>query len=328
MDLFDKNSRMNMPTQSIPSTLLVDFSSPQNLDDEALAAWLDQRYRAGCAVGYLHADYVCKVVDLDSLASPLHPADPEKKSKTLLKKLARGGLLKQLVLPQDTLNTVDTVDSGWRWIPVTQDEILILLNSRQMMLGREAGRGAAISTKTAQKVWADAGGRCMYEGCGEDLTSIALHTKPTRVGYLAHIIASDPSGPRGSLDDSHRLSNNADNIMLMCDAHHRLIDSFAPIDHPADRLFAMRQKHRDLVRFYLNALAYPRSRAVTLHANLAHVPTHFHESELIDAILATGRAMLPDVVHYIRRYQRDDRRTPDFWYHYLQEHELEISQQF
>ena len=86
----------------------------------------------------------------------------------------------------------------------------------------------------------------------------------------------------------------------------------------------MRQAHRDLVRHYLDSLAFPRAKALTLHANLAHIPTHFHDSELIDAILATGRAMLPNVVHYIRRNQRDDRRTPDFWVHYLNEHQLDI----
>jgi hypothetical protein len=34
--------------------------------------------------------------------------------------------------------------------------------------------------------------------------------------------------------------------------------------------------------------------------------------------------MLPGVIHYVRRNQRDDRSGNDFWVNYLREHELEI----
>lgn len=37
--------------------------------------------------------------------------------------------------------------------------------------------------------------------------------------------------------------------MLMCDAHHRLIDSFAPDVYDEPTLVAMRQTHRDMVRY-------------------------------------------------------------------------------
>jgi hypothetical protein len=298
---------------------------PQNLDDVALADWLDQCCSSRHTVGYLHAQYVCKVFDLTDRTGTLHPADPDKRSKTALRKLARLGLLRHLELPVATLNAARAVDPAWDLAPATQDQITALVGARLLTLGR-AGRGAAISQKTAWRVWTDAGGRCMFAGCGMDLTGIPLYNEPARVGYLAHIVASDPNGPRGNQADSHLLSDKPDNIMLMCDAHHRLIDCFAPAEHPADILFAMRQSHRDLVCSYLDSLAFPRAKAVTLHANLAHIPTYFHDSELIDAILATGRAMLPGVVHYVRRNQRDDRRTPEVWVQYLHEHYLQIQQ--
>ena len=165
----------------------------------------------------------------------------------------------------------------------------------------------------------------MFEGCAHDLSEIALWTSAARVGYLAHIVASDPEGPRGSQADSHRLSNVVENIMLMCDEHHRLIDSFAPQFYTAEILNDMRKSHRDIVRNYLNSLAFQRTKAVTLHANLANVPTYFHDSELIEAIVATRRAMEPGVIHYVRRKsQRDDRHLPEFWHQYLREHEHHI----
>lgn len=317
---------MNTPANPSLLSQSANISQPKHLDDVALAAWLGQCDRARHTVGYLHAQYLCKVFDFDDHTVTLYPADPDKKAKTALKKLAGNGRLKHLELTLATLDAAHALDQSWRLVPTNQDDISALLDTRLQLLGRNVGRGSPISQKTAWQVWADAGGRCMFAGCGMNLTDIPLYNGPARVGYLAHIIASDPNGPRGNQADSHRLSDTPDNIMLMCDAHHRLIDCFAPAEYPADTLFDMRQSHRDLVRNYLDSLAAPRSRAVTLHANLAHIPTHFHDSELIGAILATGRAMLPGVVHYIRRNQRDDRRSPEFWPQYLHDHQIQIQQ--
>ncbi|TVT73198.1 MAG: SAVED domain-containing protein [Denitromonas halophila] len=245
-----------------------------------------------------------------------------------MKRLVAKGLLQCLELPPQIFRDAHVADPSWQYSQVrSKPAVDTLIATRDGLLGRTAGRGPAITEKTAQKVWADAGGRCMFAGCGEDLTEIPLWTQTARIGYLAHIIASDPQGPRGSQQDSHRLANNPENIMLMCDAHHRLIDSFAPDDYKPDILDEMRRTHRDMVRNYLDSLAFPRMRAATLHANLAHVPTYFHDSELIDAILATGCAMLPGVIHYVRRKSpRDDRNTPGFWSQYLREHEGDIRQ--
>jgi hypothetical protein len=86
----------------------------------------------------------------------------------------------------------------------------------------------------------------------------------------------------------------------------------------------MRNTHRDTVRRYMKSLEYPRVQAITLHANLANSPTHFLESDLSAAILATRRAMLPEIMQHIRRTQRDDRNHSGFWSQYLREHENQI----
>jgi hypothetical protein len=312
-----------MPTQTLQLTVPVSTTAPQNLDDVALAAWLEQCRRAGHAVGYLHSQSLCKVFDTTAPSTQLHPADPDKKSKAMLKKLAQENLLLQHELLLATLTAANAVDPSWPLAPAAPDEIADLVDGRLRALGR-IGRGVDISPPTAWKVWTDAGGCCMFEGCGANLSTIPLYTSSAKISYLAHIIASDPNGPRGTLADSHRFSDDADNIMLMCDAHHRLIDSFATAEYPAARLNSMRLSHVNLVRSYMSSLAYPRVKAITLHADLAGIPTYFQESDLIGAILDTRRAMSPGVEQHIRRTQRDDRRTPEFWVQYLHEHQLQI----
>jgi len=308
--------------------LLSEAATPDNFDDENLATWLKGRLDQKHRVAFVYAAYLCKVVDLDDPCQVLYPADPGKAATDSLKKLVGKKLLLSLELPFEELIDVQFACADWTYCSVLDKaSVNVLVATRDGLLGKTSGRGAEISEKTAQKVWADAGARCMFHGCSKDLSEVPLWTKAARVGYLAHIVASDPAGPRGNQADSHRLADNPDNIMLMCDEHHRLIDSFAPQYYTADVLNDMRQLHRDTVRNYLDSLAFPYTKAVTLHANLANVPTYFHDSELIEAIVATRRAMSPGVIHYVRRKsQRDDRHTPAFWHQYLREHESQIRQ--
>lgn len=315
-----------MPQAS--NSLLNNTVSPGNFDDQNLAVWLDACLAQKHRVAYVHTAYLSKVVNLEDSGLVLHPADPGSEAKALLKKLVGKKLLYSLELSSEMLSNARIADSEWPYDQVeSKSYIDTLIATRDVLLGKAKGRGPEISPRTAQKVWADAGGRCMFQGCSKDLSEIHLWTKAARVGYLAHIIASDPEGPRGNQQDSHRLANNPDNIMLMCDEHHRLIDSFAPEQFTSEILDEMRKSHRDMVRNYLDSLAFPPTRAVTLHANLGGVPTYFHDSELIDAILAMRRAMLPGVIHYVRRKsQRDDRHLPGFWHQYLREHEHQIRQ--
>ncbi|MDN7894241.1 SAVED domain-containing protein [Burkholderia cepacia] len=302
-------------------------SSPaiaRKMADDVLAVWLSDRVKVGDAIAIVCADSLWKLYLLSDAKRQLYIVDPESKSKRVLKKIAASGLLTVHDVPTSVLSPADTADPGWTSRVVSEGEIDAMVTTRLEALGR-AGRGASISEKTALRVWADAGCRCMFEGCGDDLGHIPLYQKTARIGYLAHIVASDPRGPRGNVAESHPLSDDAENIMLMCDGHHRLIDVFAPDEYDAARLRAMRARHVKHVRLHLDSLTYPTVRAVTLLANLANIPVHFRETDFMEAILATRTAMLPNVSHQVRRTQRDDRGTPDFWINYLREHELDIT---
>ena len=87
-------------------------------------------------------------------------------------------------------------------------------------------RGRSPSLIARMVVWGRAGGRCQFAGCGKrldgDLVTGDLNKNQS---YLAHIIASDPGGKRGDPVLSHQLSDAPENLMLMCDPHHREISA-------------------------------------------------------------------------------------------------------
>lgn len=289
--------------------------------DSELEAWLQDRCARGMLVGYVYAKHLFRVFELSSTQSSLVAGDLGKGAVSALKKLSKSKLLKRIELSYETLQRSIVSDPSWTMIDAEIRDITTLKKERDMLFGQ--GRGKAISAQTAAHVWHDAGGRCMYRGCGSDLGNTPLTTKSARIAYLAHIVASDPDGPRGN-SDSHALSDDPENIMLMCDGHHRLIDRIDVIGHPESLLKIMRKDHSDRVRLLLAGLQYPSAQIITLLADLGQVPTAVSKTELCRSILSRGFGPLSEVKHMIRRTQRDDRGRAGFWCHFLFEHESDI----
>lgn len=120
----------------------------------------------------------------------------------------------------------------------------------------ETGRGKGFSSGTKRKVYMEAHGRCMFEGCGANLSMDKTTGYEGNYAYLAHNVASAENGPRGIVGMSRYLSDTPSNILLLCDKHHRLVDKIAATDYPAQRLSKMRADFCTTVTNLLNGLSY------------------------------------------------------------------------
>lgn len=101
----------------------------------------------------------------------------------------------------------------------------------------------SIPEKTRTKLWMKAGGRCQYDGCNDSLWRDAVTMIEMNKSYIAHIVADSPNGPRGDKILSPKLATEFSNLMLLCDSHHRLIDTDDVEGHPADLLTHMKEIH-------------------------------------------------------------------------------------
>lgn len=293
-------------------------------DEVELLGKLKSFSTATSSICYAHGKRLFAVFMDDGSADELFFSDLGKDGFKELTHLAKQGRLKRHEMVDAELVTLKAYDSSWPLRDASEHDVKALKEARDATFGK--GRGKAISTGTSLKVWADAGGRCMYAGCGEDLSHVPLSTVKGQIAYLAHIVASDPDGPRGGAR-SHELSDVPENIMLMCDAHHRLIDR---IDADSERhnersLNDMRAVHVKQVNYLLDSLKYPRAKMMTILADLAAIPVNQSENDLKAASI--GRKLMPvgPAQHEIRRRQRDTRAEPDFWCNLLHEHELDIN---
>ena len=71
---------------------------------------------------------------------------------------------------------------------------------------------------------------------------------------LVHNVAASEGGTRGALYLSAGLADDPENILLLCDTHHRLVDTVARADYPAAELSAMRRRFCEAATKLLDAL--------------------------------------------------------------------------
>ncbi|AJJ02217.1 SAVED domain-containing protein [Yersinia enterocolitica] len=118
------------------------------------------------------------------------------------------------------------------------------------------GRGKKFSAETIRKVMCDSHSRCMFPGCGEQLNIDMLSGQVGNFSYLAHNVAASEQGERGIPLLSSLLSDEPENILLLCDKHHRLIDRVAACDYTAEKLSIIRKNFMLEVSHLLDGLCY------------------------------------------------------------------------
>lgn len=146
-------------------------------------------------------------------------------------------------------------------------------------------RTGNVSRSTISKIWAKSGGRCEYEGCNELLYRDDLTNKELNGGLIAHIVAATPRGPRGDEVESARLVDDIDNVMLLCQKHHRLIDQEAEKEHPVERLRAMKKKHEDRIRTLTEIQESKISTPLMYAANIGEQTPHITHKEYASAMV-------------------------------------------
>ena len=140
-----------------------------------------------------------------------------------------------------------------------------------------------IKLETKLILWGKAAGRCQYDGCNKQLYIDGLTNAEFNTAYIAHIIADSPNGPRGHKLLSDKLSDKIENLMLLCDEHHRLIDRKQVKEHTVERLTLMKQNHEERMIKLTDISDSKKSHIIMYGANIGK-----HNSPLIysDACLA------------------------------------------
>ncbi|WP_339311181.1 SAVED domain-containing protein [Paenibacillus sp. FSL M7-0896] len=117
-------------------------------------------------------------------------------------------------------------------------------------------------------LWGKTAGRCQYRGCNEPLHIDLTTKKLMNRSYVAHIIADSPNGPRGDEELSPKLAKAIENLMLLCDAHHRMIDVTDVAGHPTSLLQKMKKEHEERIELVTSIQPEQQSLVVLYGSNI------------------------------------------------------------
>ncbi|MCC7536886.1 MAG: SAVED domain-containing protein [Deltaproteobacteria bacterium] len=169
-----------------------------------------------------------------------------------------------------------------------------------------------IPPKTVVALWTRAGGRCEYEGHNELLWRDDLTSADINVGLIAHIVADSPDGPRGDPVRSPQLAKKLSNLMLLCHAHHRLIDIDDVSGHPEDRLVAMKRAHETRIERLTSIGPEMRTQIVSFRTVIGEHRTSRDSAAMREAV-AVSRYPVPEELHLDLTLDALTERDPAFW---------------
>lgn len=103
-----------------------------------------------------------------------------------------------------------------------------------------------IAAPTRIVLFVRAGGRCEFDGCNRYLLEHHLTLKEGNFAQMAHIVAFSKDGPRGKGKRRSQAINSIDNLMLLCQPCHKLIDD-DPQTYPVPVLEGYKRQHEERI---------------------------------------------------------------------------------
>jgi len=143
----------------------------------------------------------------------------------------------------------------------------------------------AIDEKVRMKLWAVSGGRC--ELCNRLLYSDLSFGVDGNFGELSHIHAVSDSGPRHKIGMTTEEKNDIENLMLLCEEHHHMIDS-NPADYGDGYLIERKKKHEERIRRVTDVGEDQSCRMISYFSNIDHQEVFNSDRLFKDAVLSAG----------------------------------------
>ncbi len=173
-------------------------------------------------------------------------------------------------------------------------------------------RGKDPNKNTIMQLCARSAGRCQFEGCNKNLFVEGLTLKRGYFGEIAHNIASSAGGPRGDDVKSFLLSDDVDNLLLLCHEHHKMVDD-NPEEYTETRLRQMKRKHENMIARHCELIWKESSEVVRFLSPIKE--THsvtINPQQAIDAIIPEFRPASERVIT-ISIEPLCEYNSPEYW---------------
>lgn len=123
------------------------------------------------------------------------------------------------------------------------------------------------------------GGKCEFRGCEKSIVQDMLTGEKSNFSNYAHIVASSENGPRGDKVLSSELSNDENNIMVLCRDHHKEIDDF-PEKYTVNILKDMKREHEAYIQDLMSIHKEASVIGVKYTANISDRVTKINDEDI------------------------------------------------
>lgn len=180
-----------------------------------------------------------------------------------------------------------------------------------MLESREIANSRHILEDTTRMLWAVSAGMCEFRGCTKLLYTHSVTKENVNQAERAHIYAFSEGGKRFSRLHQRDRINDIDNLMIMCEGCHKLIDS-SNTDYSAEDLLVMKKEHEDRIRLLINIKPNLQSEVVIYNCNIGDRPIRiqdFHANESITPKFYPARITPINLSPDLRLYDNE----AEFW---------------
>jgi len=160
-------------------------------------------------------------------------------------------------------------------------------------------RSNKLRSVTRHVIWARGAGRCHI--CNGDLIGDLLSgADDANFGFIAHIVADRPTGPRGDPGRSWDLADDPENLMLLCYTHHKMVDRDKLDEYPEERLQEIKRAHEARVSVQTGIRPERATHVLRYAANVG-------QHRILMPYQDVAKALLPD------RYPADGKSMIDIF---------------
>lgn len=172
-----------------------------------------------------------------------------------------------------------------------------------------------IKPEVERELWGRAAARCQFSGHNRLLFKHEITQEPVNLAEKAHIYSFSQDGPRGwgPFKSSRTGINDLANLMLVCDACHKLIDRDKEgQSYSADLLKKWKEDHETRVRIATGMVPSKRSHVLLYDSRIGEERSPLDMGIAYDAMFPNWYAADDRPIDLSTRSALDD-STPEFW---------------
>lgn len=155
------------------------------------------------------------------------------------------------------------------------------------------------------------GGKCEFRGCEKSIVQDILTGEKSNFSNYAHIVASSANGPRGDKFLSSKLSNDENNIMVLCRDHHKEIDDF-PEKYTVNILKDMKREHEAYIKDLMNITKESSVIGVKYTANISDRVTKINDEDIRKCAFRQNKYCKGEIIN-LSDNKADERNNSKFY---------------